>query len=96
MPLTAQQIDQLFKHVLKAGTYIPRDYKTIGGMWTTDTWVLDVQGRQLKAQLMDEGYTQCLVFDGSAAYSTNGNPPYFGNERGEEVILEAYSLVFPA
>ena len=46
--------------------YIPRDYKTIGGMWTVDTWKLG----DLQYQLMDEGYTS--VIRGPGFVATDG------------------------
>lgn len=33
--------------------YIPRNYQTIGGMWTVDTY----EYKGVKFQLMDEGYS---------------------------------------
>ena len=46
-------IQELVNRVKTPENYVPRDYQTIGGMWTVDTWR---QG-DVTVQLMDEGYT---------------------------------------
>lgn len=40
--------------------YVPRDFQTIGGMWTVDTWRRD----GVTVQLMDEGYTTRIMAPG--------------------------------
>ena len=40
--------------VHQVDNYIPRDYKTIGGMWAVDTYKKD----GVIFQLLDEGYTE--------------------------------------
>lgn len=49
--------DEIVKIVKKPENYIPRDYQTIGGMWTVDTWIY----RGVRVQLMDEGYTTVIL-----------------------------------
>jgi hypothetical protein len=39
--------------------YVPRDYKTIGGMWTVDTY----KKSNVMFQIMDEGYTTRIITD---------------------------------
>lgn len=41
------------KHIRKDENYVPRQYETIGGMWTVDTW----KKNGIIFQIMDEGYT---------------------------------------
>lgn len=42
--------------IRKPENYVPRNYQTVGGMWTVDTWELG----ETTFQLMDEGYTSRL------------------------------------
>lgn len=44
----------LVRKIKQPENYIQRNYKTIGGMWTVDTWHLN----GCIYQVMDEGYTQ--------------------------------------
>ena len=37
--------------------YVPRNYQTVGGMWTVDTYKLG----NATVQLMDDGYTLVLI-----------------------------------
>ena len=46
------------KFIKNKDNHIPRDYQTIGGMWTVDTWMID----NYTLQLMDEGYTSIISF----------------------------------
>lgn len=49
-------IQELIERVKTPENYVPRDYQTIGGMWTVDTWRLG----DITVQLMDEGYTTVI------------------------------------
>lgn len=40
--------------------YVPRNYQSIGGMWTVDTWRLG----EATLQIMDEGYTTIIKAQG--------------------------------
>ena len=51
--------DTIFHSIAQKENYVPRNYKTIGGMWTVDTWEKD----GVKVQLMDEGYTRKIYSD---------------------------------
>lgn len=55
--------------------YVPREYQTIGGFWTVDTW----ERKGVKYQLMDEGYTQVITADGLEVVEG-----YLGGEIGIE------------
>lgn len=78
-----QQLEAIFAYVRKNGKYVERDYKTIGGMWIVDTWVLN----DIKVQLMDEGSTQAVIADGLNAHSTCGRPVNYS--QGTEVEITA-------
>jgi hypothetical protein len=47
----------IIKLVKNRENYVPRNYQTVGGMWTVDTYKLD----NVVVQLMDEGYTLRLI-----------------------------------
>lgn len=49
---------ELKNQLKQKNNYIPRNYQTIGGMWTTETWKND----NLRLQVMDEGYTTDISF----------------------------------
>lgn len=52
-----ERIVQAVKH---KDHYVPRDFQTIGGMWTVDIWRRD----DITVQLMDEGYTTRILAPG--------------------------------
>ncbi len=68
--------------------YVPRSYKSIGGMWTVDTWEKD----GVKAQLLDEGSTR-KIFSETIVCSEN----YYGEisfDKGTENDLFSLSQRF--
>lgn len=66
-----QKIAEIFSMFRSKGHVVPRDYQTIGGMWTVDTYAHD-EIADVKVQLMDEGWTTRIVSD-SLIVSANGN-----------------------
>lgn len=50
----------LYRKVKVEQNYVERDYKTIGGMWTVDTWKKQFNDITIICNLMDEGYTKRL------------------------------------
>lgn len=48
----------LKKYIKTEDNYIPRNYKSIGGMWTVDTWKKD----NFILQIYDEGATSSITF----------------------------------
>lgn len=57
--LTREQMEQYFriKNIVKQReNIVPRNYQTIGGMWTVDTYKLG----DVTVQIMDEGYSARL------------------------------------
>ena len=71
----------LWNHLLQDGNYQPRDYQTISGMWTVDTW----QDNGIVAQLMDEGWTQVIRAPGLIAVMTGDDAMRF--DRGDGAVL---------
>lgn len=69
------QIDfnRVWEIIRKDENFIPRNYQTIGGMWTTDTW----KKHGIRALLQDEGYTRALVTETVTAYQTGDHPMMF-------------------
>lgn len=49
--------------------YVPRNYETIGGRWTVDTY----KAGNVKVQIMDEGWTIKLTSPGIEAIDSGGN-----------------------
>lgn len=82
-----QQLNALFHHIRNNGEYVERDYKTIGGMWTVDTW-RDKENHDLRVQLGDEGWTRKVLFPELIAYSTGDGPVVFS--KGCEADLNTY------
>lgn len=57
--MNAQESFQAVVHSVKQPTnYVPRDYQTIGGGWTRDTWKQD----DVTVYLEDEGATLGIIF----------------------------------
>lgn len=50
---------EIKKIIMTTENYIPRDYQTIGGMWTVDTYKM----RDITLQVMDEGWTIKIFTD---------------------------------
>ena len=57
--MTLTEFNKIYYDVAKPGNEVLRDYETIGGRWTVDTW----KKGDWTAQLMDEGYTAVLFND---------------------------------
>lgn len=55
--ITKNIFNELVAKIKIKENFVPRDYKTIGGMWTVETWQKD----DFEVQLMDEGYTLVLL-----------------------------------
>lgn len=90
----AQKIEEIFQHVRSNGKYLERDYKTIGGMWTVDTWYLEDTNLPLRVQMMDEGYTSCVMLfpELHAMVTYNQEPKFY---QGDEAALnELHDRIF--
>lgn len=55
--LAKETFDRLVSEIKINENFVPRNYKTIGGMWTVETWAKE----DFKVQMMDEGYTLVLL-----------------------------------
>lgn len=79
MGTNSEEILKLFKQITRvvkrSENYVPRDYQTIGGMWTVDTYKVG----DITVQLMDEGYTNKLITPTIEAIETGSS---FRLERG--------------
>lgn len=62
--------------------YVPRPYRTMGGMWTVDTWRRGL----VTAQLMDEGWTQRIMAPGLEVVRSGSRKAVF--VQGDESHLE--------
>lgn len=71
--------------------YVPRNFQTVGGMWTVDTWKKD----GVTIQLMDEGYTQRIFaedLDVTQGYKFGKTVLEF--KKGNEETLETLKKQF--
>lgn len=80
----SSNIDTLTKMVKQSEFYVPRQYQTIGGMWTTDTW----QRGDVKVQVMDEGYTTVITAPGLYVVSGYNSNTYVEFREGDYGVIE--------
>lgn len=73
-----QAIKEIVQEVKKEENYIPRNYQTIGGMWTVDTWKKD----GVTVQVMDEGYTTKVFSDSFEVIIGYNGKEYVRFEKG--------------
>ena len=71
----------IIKLVKTKQNYIPRNYQTVGGIWTVDTYKLD----DTTVRVMDDGYTLTLVSPNISAVDTAGK---FKLQKGTEKDLK--------
>lgn len=81
-----QKVDLVFNFVRQHGKIVPRDYQTIGGMWTVDTWTHE-ELPGVRVQLMDEGYTHAVYTEDLYVVSTHGRPVNFARGGAEHLEL---------
>ena len=77
---------QLISEVKQQAFYVPRNYQTMGGMWTVDTYVRGL----LRVQVMDEGYTTKLDAPGLEIIAGYNGKEYVTFVRGNEAVAEEY------
>lgn len=83
-------IELLYHRIRTDANYVPRNYNTIGGMWTVDTWKSDRLG--YTARLEDEGCTSRVMTEILNVSTTYGRDAVF--TKGSEVeLLELYERV---
>ena len=85
------QIAEIFTAVREHGRIIPRDYQTIGGFWTVDTYMWD-KLPEVRVQLMDEGWTTAIITPNLNVYEGGNNIPNF-RIGGEDELSELYVQV---
>lgn len=73
--------NQIENIIRREENYIPRTYKTVGGMWTVDTYKKD----DVTLQLMDEGWTTRIFNEHVTAIDSGG---HFKIEKGSLNDLE--------
>lgn len=76
----SQAVKNLIAEVKKNDFYVPRDYKTIGGMWTVDTW----RRNGVEVKLMDEGYTTVVIAKDLRVITGFNGKEYINYELGDE------------
>ncbi len=85
MSTTVKEIIALVK---TKENYVPRDYQTIGGMWTVDTWKCG----DISVKLMDEGYTTVVESPTLKVVTGYNGKEYcnfeFGSEKDAEKNLK--------
>ena len=79
-------LNQIVSMVKQPDFYVPRDYQTIGGMWTVDTW----KRGDVTVKLMDEGYTTVVEAPGVKVVSIPriNNEVFDHFEKGTEADLD--------
>lgn len=63
--------------------YVPRDFQTIGGMWTVDTWRRD----GITVQVLDEGWTTRIMAPGLDV--SQGGDGILRYEQGDLEVLKS-------
>jgi hypothetical protein len=77
-------VTDIIKIVKQKQCYIPREYKTVGGIWTVDTYKLG----EVTVQVMDEGYTTVIQAPSLKIVSGYNGQEYVRYELGDELIAE--------
>jgi hypothetical protein len=78
-------IQLLINLIKKPEFYVPREYQSIGGFWTVDTWERD----GVIYLLMDEGYTNVISADGLKVIEGYFNGEnYIRYEKGNEQMVK--------
>ncbi len=86
-------VKEIISLVKTKDNYVPRDYQTIGGMWTVDTWKI----KDITVKLMDEGYTTVLESPTLKVVTGYNGKEYcnfeVGSEEEAEKILKSFKKV---
>lgn len=79
------------KSILKKDeNYNNRNYKTIGGRWTVDSW--NVRG--IKLQQMDEGYTSKMLYENAEVIQGYNGAEYIKfNNCDYKILDEIFSVL---
>ena len=83
-------VDALIKAIRQPEFYVPRDYQTMGGMWTVDTW----QRGDVTVRVMDEDYTTTVDAPGLKVVTGYNGKEYTRYDQGDEqqvlTILDSF------
>jgi hypothetical protein len=74
---------EIFSNIRYDENYVPRNYQTIGGMWTVDTW----QKNGITIQLEDEGYTKAILTDNLQVRLNYDNSLSFSKGSVEDLLI---------
>ena len=77
--------DKVARVVRQQENYVPRQYKTVGGMWTVDTY----KKGNVTLQVMDEGWTTRIFNEQFSATDSGG---HFKIEKGSLDDLKSLLL----
>lgn len=83
-------MNELVQLVKQDKFYVPRDYQTIGGAWTVDTWKRGV----VTLQVMDEGYTKVIQAPGLRVFAGYNGKTTIRFEVGDESMIAALIQTF--
>lgn len=88
-------VERLFQEVVKSikvtDNYVPRDFQTMGGAWTRDTW----RRGDITVYMEDEGYTTGLMVHRGDALVLHITQTYIRDLEyrvGDEAALRALEL----
>lgn len=79
-----ERIQELIQAVKQEQYYVPRDYKSMGGMWTVDTWKRD----SVTVMSMDEGYTTVVRAPGLDVVSGFNGKEYVEFRLGDLSVVD--------
>lgn len=83
-----QAFSKVYSTVKQTKNYIPRNYQTVGGFWTVDTYAIEVNGSKVTAQSMDEGYTDKIISEKVVAFRfCNGKIDYMKGNLADLIEL---------
>ncbi len=83
--------DKIFSCVSSnRNNYIPREHRTIGGMWTADTWKFN----GVTCRLEDEGYSRTILTDDEIFYAHQFSDKDVRIDKGNiEDLLRIYKKI---
>lgn len=78
--------ERIVQAVRNKDHYVPREFTTMGGMWTVDTWRKD----GITVQLMDEGWTTRIVASGLDVSQSGTHDLQYHEGAAEQLIQLAH------
>lgn len=77
-------INELIAEVKQEAYYVPRDYQTLGGGWTVDSY----KRGEVTVQVMDEGYTTVVTAPGLRVIKGYRGEDYIRYVEGDENLVQ--------